>query len=150
MYFLSFDVLLILLFFSNNVFLSFIYEIHAGIVSSIVNFCCFIIGFLFLLHFSFLLFWVLELNSQLTFLKKIVFLSARWSLLCYLFPSCGQWGYSVSAVHWLLIMMTALVAQLQGTWASVVAPLAFQSTGSLVWFMGLAALQHVGSSWIRD
>ena len=50
------------------------------------------------------------------------------------FSSCGKWGYSLVAVHRLLIAVAFLVEKhgLLGTWASVVSANGLYSTGLIV------------------
>ena len=62
------------------------------------------------------------------------------------FSSCCEWGYSLVAVHGLLIAMASLVAEhgLQGTQASIVAAHGLQSAGSVVVVHRLSCLSARG------
>ena len=70
------------------------------------------------------------------------------------FSSCGKCGYSLVAECRLLIVVAFLVVE--GEWA--LGHVDFSSSGSpalehrlsICGGMGLVALRHVGSSWIRD
>ena len=65
---------------------------------------------------------------------------------CYMraFPSCGEQEPPFVAVHGLLIMMAALVAEHRSR------DMGFRSAGSAVVACGLTAPWHVGASWTRD
>ena len=73
-------------------------------------------------------------------------------MLCGLSLVVEYWGHCHSLVAMLrsLIAVASLVVEhrFQGTQASVVVAPGFYSTDSTV--VGLVALRHVGSSWLRD
>ena len=72
-------------------------------------------------------FLALKVGNSTDFLSKFSFFlfgCARSSLLCRLFASCGEWGYSPVAVHSFLTAVASLVQhRLQGTQASVLVAL---------------------------
>ena len=67
----------------------------------------------------------------------------------------GSRGASLVAVHGFLTVVASLLAEhrIEGTWALVVVVPPLQNIGSIVvakGYTGLVALQHVGSSQIRN
>ena len=99
------------------------------------------------------------------FFKKVsvyLFLAVLGLCCCTDFPlAAANGGYSLAVVRGLLIMVTSLVAEhrLSNARASVVAACELRSYSPLgsraqqaqqLWPLGLVALQHVGSSWLKD
>ena len=117
----------------------------------------------------FLVFILLRLSTLLRttnpftlFKKKTCLFLAILGLHCFLGVPLVvvSRGYSLGAVHWLLIAVASLVAEhvLQRVWASAVAAHRLSNCGSRalecraqqLWGTGLVAQWHVESPWTRD